>query len=82
MLTHFMAPSARALGRDIPEPRISRPAERLQALAHRIARPFLFVVAAVLAVSIVIFMRVVLTAHQVPRWQEELAQFYRFSIDA
>ena len=78
MLTHFMAPSARALGRDLPEPRLSRPVVRLQALANRIHRAFLFVVAAALAVSIVIFMRVVLTAHQVPRWQEDLARFLPF----
>jgi hypothetical protein len=51
---------------------------RLQALAHRIQKAFLLVVAGVLAVSIVIFMRVVLTAHRVPRWQEELAQFLPF----
>jgi hypothetical protein len=51
---------------------------RLQALAHRIQKAFLLVVAAVLAVSIVIFMRVVLTAHRVPRWQEDLAQFLPF----
>ena len=78
MLTHFMAPSPRALWRDRSEPRVSRPAVRLQALAHRIQRAFLFVVAAALAVSIVIFIRVVLTAHQVPRWQEDLAQFLPF----
>jgi hypothetical protein len=75
---HTLHGPFRALGRDMPEPRISRPAARLQALTHRIARAFLFVVAAVLAVPIVIFMRAVLTAHQVPRWQEELAQFLSF----
>ena len=78
MLTHFTAPSARALGRDPSEPRVTRRVVRLQALAHRIQRAFLFVVAAALAVSIVIFIRVVLTAHQVPRWQEDLAQFLPF----
>jgi hypothetical protein len=42
----------------------------------------LFVVAAVVAVSIVISIRVVLTTHQVPRWQEDLARgSYRFSIE-
>jgi hypothetical protein len=41
-------------------------------------RAFLFVVTAGVAVSIVIFIRVVLTAHHVPRWQEELAQFLPF----
>jgi hypothetical protein len=66
MLTHFTAPSARALGRDPSEPRLSRPV-RLQTLAHPIRRAFLFVVAATLAVSMVIFLRIVLTAHQVPR---------------
>jgi hypothetical protein len=68
MLTDLMAPSACAFDRDIPEPRLSRPVVRLQALAPPIQRAFLFVVAAALAVSIV------LTAHQVPRWQEDLAR--------
>ena len=62
----------------VPEPRLSRPVARLQALVHRIERAFLFVVVAALAVSIVILLRVVLTAHQVPRWQEDLAQFLPF----
>jgi hypothetical protein len=62
----------------VPEPRFSRPVARLQALAHRIQKAFLLVVAGVLAVSIVIFTRVVLTAHRVPRWQEELARFLPF----
>ena len=78
MLTHFMPPSPSALWRDRSEPRVTRRVVRLQALAHRIQRAFLFVVAAALAVSIVIFMRVVLTAHQVPRWQEDLARFLPF----
>jgi hypothetical protein len=38
----------------------------------------LFVVAAVVAASMVIFIRVVLTAHQVPRWQEDLARILPF----
>jgi hypothetical protein len=78
MLTDFMAPSACAFGRDIMERRLSRPVVRLQALAHPIQRAFLFVVAAAPAVSIVILLRVVLTAHRVPRWQEDLAQFLPF----
>lgn len=62
----------------VPEPRLSRPVARLQALAHRMQRALLFVVAAVVVVSIVIFIRVVLTAHQVPRWQEDLARILPF----
>jgi hypothetical protein len=77
-LTHFVAPSARALGRDPSEPPLSRPVARLQALAHRMHRAFLFVVTAGVAVSIVIFLRILLTAHHVPRWQEELAKFLPF----
>jgi hypothetical protein len=78
MLTHFTEASARALGCDPSERLLSPPVARLQAFAHRIQKAFLLVVAAVLAVSIVIFMRVVLTAHRVPRWQEDLAQFLPF----
>jgi hypothetical protein len=78
MLRHFMPLSPNALWRERTEPRGTRGAVRLQALAHRIERAFLFVVVAALAVSIVIVMRVVLTAHQVPRWQEGLAQFLPF----
>lgn len=73
-----MPPSPSALWRERTEPQVTRRAVRLQALAHRIQRAFLFVVAAALVVSIVIFTRVVLTAHQVPRWQEELARFLPF----
>jgi hypothetical protein len=66
MLTHLMAPSVRALGRDIPEPRLSRPVARLQANGNGIVKALLLVGAATLAVSIVMFARIVLTAHQVP----------------
>jgi hypothetical protein len=62
----------------VPEPRLSRPVVRLQALAHRMPRAFLFVVSAALAVAIIIFLRILLSAHQVPRWQEELAKFLPF----
>lgn len=62
----------------VPEPRLSRPVAGLQALAYRMQRALLFVVAAVVAVSIVIFIRVVLSAHQVPRWQEDLARILPF----
>jgi hypothetical protein len=78
MLAHHARPPANVLWRERRQPRVSPPARPLQALAHRSQKAFLLVVAAVLAVSIDIFMRVVLTAHRVPRWQEDLAQFLPF----
>jgi putative exporter of polyketide antibiotics len=62
----------------VPEPRLSRQVARLHALSHRMQMALLFVVAAVVAASMVIFIRVVLTAHQVPRWQEDLARILPF----
>jgi hypothetical protein len=51
---------------------------RLQALAHGLQSALLFVGATTFAVSIVIFLRIVLTAHQLPGLQEELARFLPF----
>jgi hypothetical protein len=50
----------------------------LAALGSAFLKARLFVGVATLAVSTVICLRIVLTAHQVPRWQEDLAQFLPF----
>jgi hypothetical protein len=78
MLAPFTQPSTSVLWRDRPEPRVSRLVMRLRALAYGILKALLFVSAATLAISIVIFLRIVLTAHQLPRWEEELARFLPF----
>jgi hypothetical protein len=78
MLAQSTETFASALWRERLEPRVSQPAVRLQALAHGMRSLLLFVFAAALAVSIIIFLRIVLAAHQLPRWQEGLAQFLPF----
>jgi hypothetical protein len=70
-----MPPSPSALWRERTESRVTRPAVRLQALAHGLQSALLFVGATTFAVSIVIFLRIVLTTHQLPGLQEELARF-------
>ena len=47
-------------------------------LARRTMKALLCIGAAVLAVSIVVFLRIALTAHLVPRWREALVQFLPF----
>ena len=76
MRTHFMAPSASPLWRARLDPRVVRPVVRLQAIG--IVKALLLVGAATLAVSTVMFARIVLTAHQVPGFQEEVARFLPF----
>jgi hypothetical protein len=71
-------PSPSALWRERTEPRVKRRAVRLQALAHGLPSALLFVGATTFAVSTVIFLRIVLTAHQLPGLQEKLAQFLPF----
>jgi hypothetical protein len=78
MLTHFMPHSPSALWRERTEPRVTRRAVRLQALAQGVQSALLFVGATMLAVSIVIFLRIVLTAHQLPGLHEEVARFLPF----
>ena len=78
MLTHLNPPSASVFERERPEHRVSQLRMRWHAFVHRILKAILFVGAAALAVSFVFFLRVVLSAHLVPRWQEELAHFLRF----
>jgi hypothetical protein len=58
----------------VPARRFSRPVARLQELATECTGRSSSSFVAVVAVSIVIFIRVVLAAHQVPRWQEDLAR--------
>jgi hypothetical protein len=79
MLTHLNPPSASVFERERPEHRVSQLRTRWHAFVHRILKAILFVGAAMLAVSITIFLRIVLSAHLVPRWQEALAHFLPFS---
>jgi tryptophan-rich sensory protein len=78
MLARFTDVSASALWRERPEPSVSRLRARRDALWRRIARAQMGIGAAMLAVSIVVFLRIVLTAHLVPRWQEALALLLPF----
>ena len=78
MLAQLTHASVNPRCRERLEPRISRPGARPNALTRRILKALLGTGAAALAVSIVFFLRVVLSAHLVPRWQEELAHFLRF----
>jgi hypothetical protein len=78
MLAQFTYASVSAFWRARPEPGVAWLRARLHALAHRVAKALLCIGAAMLAVSIVVFLRIVLTAHMVPRWQEALAHFLPF----
>ena len=78
MLTHFTEPSASPPWGARLEPRVARPVVRPQAMGNGILKALLLVGAATLAVSTVIFARILLTAHQVPRWQEEVVRFLPF----
>jgi hypothetical protein len=74
MLAQFTHASVSALSRERPEPWLARLRARLDVLVRRILKALL----CMLAVSIVVFLRIVLTAHMVPRWQEALAHFLSF----
>jgi hypothetical protein len=78
MLTHFIPPSPSALWRQGTEARVTRRTVRLQALAHGVQNALLVVAATTFAVSIVIFLRILLTAYQLPGLQEELPRFLPF----
>jgi hypothetical protein len=53
-------------------------AARLEVLVRRLPKAVLGIGAAMLVVSVVVFLRIVLTAHMVPRWQEALAHVLPF----
>jgi hypothetical protein len=74
-LTHTFV-SAR--WREMPGPWISRLRAQPNGLARSILKRLLGIGAATLAVSTVVFLRIVLSAHLVPRWQEALAHFLPF----
>jgi hypothetical protein len=78
MQTHFMAPSASLLRRARQEPPVARPVVRRQTIGNGVLKALLLVGAAALAVSTIIVVRIMLTAHQVPDLQEELARFLPF----
>jgi hypothetical protein len=79
MLAHLNPPSASVFEQERPEHRVSQIAARWHAFVHRILKAILFVGGAMLAVSITILLRIMLSAHLVPRWQEALAHFLRLS---
>jgi hypothetical protein len=78
MLAQFTHASVSGLWRERPESWISGLRARSNALARRILKALVRIGASMLAISIVIFLHVVLTAHLVVHWQETLAHFLPF----
>jgi hypothetical protein len=74
MLAPTTTAAASALWREQAEPRMSSSIARLQGLAHGTLKALLFLGATTVAVSTVVLLRIVLTAHRVPRWEAELMQ--------
>jgi hypothetical protein len=60
------------------EPWIPRPGANPNASARHILKTIVGIGAAVLAIVVVVSLRIVLTAHLVPRWHEALAHFLPF----
>lgn len=78
MLTRSLELPAAPLRRPAAEP--GMPALRLCLRAHArsIVKAFVVATAVLLALSMIVFLRVVLSAHLLPRWQEDLAQILPF----
>jgi hypothetical protein len=78
MPAEFSQPSVNGIWRAAPEPGVAWRRARLHTPARRRAQALFWLGAAMLAVPVVVFLRIVLTAPMAPRWQAALVHVFPF----